>query len=151
MRFVPSTTKHLVLLVAGAAVVLSGPAYLWRQARAFERISSEIRRQCEVVPFSDLELYLIGTPVQMNLESSPEEQERFADSERQWASKVQPVLRFHNHLIDLEEKYHYAASHPWNSVSADPIPPPTPSLDYRKAIRADLDRLLKSLDSSVLN
>ncbi len=144
-----STNLRMMVVVALAAALTSGPAYLERRAIRFERISQAIQRRLDEVPFSELDLYMISTSTNCDPESTPAEKKEFLDSERRRMAEIKPLMTFHDYYQRLTQKYQYAASHPWLPIAPDPPPPPTPSIEYRRSIRANRDRILSEVDSKV--
>jgi hypothetical protein len=130
----------MMLVVAGAAV-LCIPLTLWQRSVRFREMSLLCSHKMEIIPFNDLEMYLLVTPTQIGHEGEPGELQRIIEEDRMFHSKTQSLEHFAEYYRALKAKYEAAAAHPWRSVPLDPPPPPDPSFTDLKIFRAFIDTL----------
>ena len=141
MRVSRLTTRLLMVIVAGAALLLAGPARLWHRSIRFEGLAIEHRKEIGKLHFSDLEVYLILTSIQSNTEGKETSAERRRSAEEWERSEriIRPVRLFYAFHNGQAEKYEAAAARPWSSVATDLPPPPVPPAAFLRAIRAWID------------
>jgi len=135
MRLPRLTTRRLMLIVAGAAVLMAGPAKLWQRSMRFEGLALAHREEIRSLQFSDLELYLALCSVQADHEGTPAERRRSLEEFERYDRVFLPLRTFCEYHAGQAVKYEAAAARPWSSVATDSLPP-RPTVAYLKAIRA---------------
>ena len=131
MRRIRFRLRTLMIVVALLAVFLSR----WVNLR--ERIAYH-RQELSKVLVSDLEIYLMLTPVQ----GVPDE---VLQPQR---DAVKPICELRYYHYDMVEKYEAAFRRPWLPVPPDP-PAPVVSIEYQQAFRSRyLDPIYRSIDEA---
>jgi hypothetical protein len=137
-----------MVIVAAAAVLIAGPAFLWGRSTQFEKIARFHAQERTKLGrlFSDLDLYLMTTPISLPHDFAPEERRRLLEEWHQRFSIAKSAMLSVAYHYDQEQKYKSAATHPWFVISADPPAPPTPSENELRQLRAEFDKLLSEIE-----
>jgi len=138
MRFARLSTRRLMVIVAGAAVLMAGPARLWQRSIRFERLALDHRTAIGKTQFSDLEIYLVCTSMQCEKGGTPAERELSVEAWERSDRMLRPWRLFFEYHSGQAAKYEAAAARPWSTVAPVP-PPPSPPIAHLKAIRAWLN------------
>lgn len=148
MRRPRLTIRHLMAIVLAVAFAVAGPAFLWRRSVRFERVARFHEREAMKVGrlFSDLDLYLMTTSIQLGPGFTPEERRLILDERERRFSTAKPAMIAVEYHSAMEDKYKRVASRPWLTVSADPPAPIMPSEGELKSLRAEFDWFLRDVE-----
>ena len=130
------SVRSLMVAVAIAAMILG---LLERRAR-FARIALAHQMERGTMGVSDLEMYLLLTPSQANVDWSPSEKEAARKAQEKWDRSVLALREFVDYHSQMSYKYERASGRPWLPVASDAPTPPRPSQESLKALLAPLLR-----------
>ncbi len=126
-----------MVTVAVAALILG---LVERRAR-FARISLAHQTAYNSLGLRDLEMYLVLTPWQSDIEASPAEKVEDGKAIAEFDRGTRPLRDFIRYHAQMQEKYDRASDRPWLPVSSDPPPPPRPSNEFVKALLVRLTEM----------